>query len=299
MQSSQVTRQAPAHPETWFKPATPIIRDLQGLPTVLARAGALEVRLATTKKEIRKAQRLRYKIFYEQGGAMPDPANALSRRDKCPFDTFCDHLLVVDAAYPDGLGGTRSKVVGTYRLLRSDVAARHGGFYSATAFVIEPLLQRHRDKRFLELGRSCVHASYRSKRVIDLLWQGIGLYAAHHGTDVLIGCSSLTGTVAESLAAPLSFAFHFAAAETAWQVRPVPHRAARMDWLDKAGLDQRQGLALLPPLMKAYVRCGGTFASEAAVDIEFGTTDLFTVLPLATANPRYMAHFGAALGKAA
>ena len=267
----------------------PAIRDLMGLPRVLARAGALEARLATTRREIRQAQRLRYEVFFEQGAAVADRASSWLRRDKCAFDRTCDHLIVVDttrALRDEGI------VVGTYRLLRDDVASRHTGFYSATAFDLAPLLRRHRYKRFLELGRSCVHPAYRSRRVIDLLWQGIGLYAGHHGTDVLIGCSSLDGTEAESLAMPLGFAFHHAAAAACWQVEPVAWRATRMDWIEKTAVDARRGLATLPPLMKAYVRAGGAFASSAAVDRQFGTTDLFTVLPLAEANPRYLAHFG-------
>lgn len=271
-----------------------------GAPSaVLARAGPLELKLATTEKEVRKAQRLRYVVFYEEGGAIPDLAIAATRRDTCPFDASCDHLLVVDTAFPDGAGGLRRKVVGTYRLMRGDVAASRGGFYSATAFDVAPLLRRHRGTRFLELGRSCVHAEYRSKRAIELLWQGIGLYAARHAIDVLIGCSSLPGTDAEALAAPLSYAFHYAAAAEAWQVEPVAHRAARMDWLGRDAIDPRRSLALLPPLVKAYMRVGGTFASRAAVDHQFGTTDLFTVLPIAAANPRYIAHFAPMFATAA
>ena len=58
-----------------------VIRDLHGLPASLARQGALELRLATTKNEIRKAQRLRYKVFFEEGGAAPDRTARLVRRD--------------------------------------------------------------------------------------------------------------------------------------------------------------------------------------------------------------------------
>lgn len=267
------------------------IRDLKGLPSVLGRSGALELRLATTKREIRKLQRLRFKIFYEQGSATAPAADTACRRDRCPFDRICDHLLVVDTAAPDGAGGLKRKVVGTYRLLRSDMIGRQG-FYSGTEFDLAPLLSRHRDKHFLELGRSCVHPAYRSKRAIDLLWHGIGIYAAHHGIDVLIGCSSLPGTALDALAVPLSYAFHYAAAPPAWQVRAVASRAARMDRLDKACIDPRRAMAGLPPLIKAYVRTGGTFASQAVVDHRFGTTDLFTVLPLVHANARYLAHFG-------
>ena len=273
-----------------------IIRDLQGLPAVLAWAGPLELRLATTRKEIRKAQRLRYKVFYEEGGATPSPEQARGRRDVCPCDAIADHLLVIDSLYPARWGGTRRKVVGTYRLIRGDMSAGGGpAFYSASEFAIAPLLARHPEKRFLELGRSCVHADYRNKRVIDLLWRGIGSYAAHHGINVLIGCASLPGTDPDRLAAPLGFAFHHAAAPPDWQVEPVAGRAIRMDRLPKDAIDARRTMASLPPLVKAYVRAGSLFASQAVVDDQFGTTDLFTMLQLNSAEPRYLAHFGTGL----
>lgn len=274
----------------WFR-MPQLVRDLKGLPPVLARAGSLELRLATTKKDIRKAQRLRYRVFYHDGHAVSDLAKASIQRDKCPFDRACDHLLVIDTAALGRRGRPKAKVVGTYRLLRDDMAADHFGYYSESEFELAPLLHRHRGTRFLELGRSCVHPEFRSKRVIDLLWQGIVIYAAHHGLEVLFGCSSLRGTDARSLAEPLSYAYHHAAAPSAWQVAAVPSRAVRMDWLAPDAFDARRALFTLPAVMKAYVRAGGTFASEAAVDHAFGTLDLFTLLPLAAATPRYLAQF--------
>src|SRR6476620_6268577 len=48
---------------------------------VLGRIGPLEVRLATTAKEIRRAQRLRFKVFYGEMSAVPNGACLFSRRD--------------------------------------------------------------------------------------------------------------------------------------------------------------------------------------------------------------------------
>ena len=282
--------------QPWFE-LPKAVRDLCGLPAVLGRAGSLELRLALTKKEIRRSQRLRFSVFHQEGGATADIAAALSRRDKCPFDRVCDHLFVVDTRLSDE-GELRRTVVGTTRMLRSDVASRCGGFYSATEFDLAPLLRRHDTKRFLELGRSCVHAEYRSKHVIDLLWQGIGTYAAHHDIDVLMGCSSLPGTDPERLALQLGFAYHYAAAPPVWSVAPWPHLGAAVHRLDKSEIDPRVALASLPPLMKAYVRGGASFSTGAAVDRKFGTTDLFTILPLAEARPRLLAHFGRGVARA-
>ena len=57
-----------------FFPGRKPVRDLQGLPASLGRIGSLEVRLATHKRDIRKAQKLRYKVFYEEGGALRSSA---------------------------------------------------------------------------------------------------------------------------------------------------------------------------------------------------------------------------------
>lgn len=276
----------------WRRPS-PVVRDLQGLPTVLARSGPLELRLAATERDIRRAQRLRYRVFFEDGGAVPDPADAAVRRDRCPFDEASDHLVVIDTARLDAEGRLKPKTIGTYRLMRSDMAARQSGFYTASEFDVAALLARHAGHRFLELGRSCVHPNYRSKRVIELLWRGIGLYAAHHGSDVLIGCASLAGVDVQAHAVSLSFAYHYAAAEPDWRVSPLPGRGVRMDRLPIEAIDPRAAMAALPPLVKAYIRVGSRFGQEAVIDHQFGTTDLFTLLPLASADPRYLAQFGA------
>lgn len=267
-------------------------RDLSGLPAVLGRFGPFEVRLAATAREIRKAQRLRFKVFYEEGQAVPPQRVALTRRDVCSFDKYCDHLLVIDRDKLNRLGRRKPKVVGVYRLLRREIAAGHQGFYSGTEFAIAPLLARHPGKRFLELGRSCVHPDYRSKRVIELLWRGLWIYATHHRIDVLIGCASLPGVDPQALSVPLSFLHGHALASEEWQVRPLHGRGVNMAILDGKAIDARKGLAALPPLLKAYLRAGAKFGDGAVIDAQFGTTDVFTILPLADLGERYISYYG-------
>ena len=267
-------------------------RDLAGLPRVLGRFGSFEIRLAATKKDVRKAQKLRYKVFYEEGGATAQAHVALVRRDLCPFDKFCDHLLVYDMDNRNSFGRIKPKLVGTYRLLRRAVAEQHGGFYSAGEFDIGPLLARHKEMNFLELGRSCVHAKYRCKRVIELLWRGLWIYAKHHHVDVLIGCASLPGINPLALALPLSFLHHQASAEDDWQVAPLKGRAVPMGILEAGAVDARKGIAALPPLVKAYLRVGAKFGNGAVIDKQFGTIDVFTIMQIAEIEDRYIAHFG-------
>lgn len=262
----------------------------------LLRAGSLELRLAETKQEIRKAQRLRYKVFYEEGGAVADRTAALIRRDVCRFDKVCDHLLVVDHAALDRRGRARPKIVGAYRLLRQDVAEKNFGFYSAGEYDVAPLLARHAGKRFLELGRSCVLAPYRSKRVLDLLWRGIGLYIEHYKIDAMFGCASFDGVDPARHARALGFLARYAPSRPDWRVRALSDRHVVMTNAAAEDIDRRSALAELPPLVKGYLRCGATFGDGAVIDSQFGTTDVFVVMPVADIDPRVFGRFGA--GKA-
>ncbi len=259
----------------------------------LVRLGSLELRLAETKKDVRRAQRLRYKVFYEEGGAIPDRTAAIIRRDVCRFDSVCDHLLVFDHAAVNRFGRIKPKVVGTYRLLRQEVAERHRGFYSAGEFDIAPLLARHAGKRFLELGRSCVLAPYRSKKTLELLWRGIGLYVDHHAIDVMIGCASFPGADAARHAHALAFLGHCAPTGADWRAAALPGRRADVTPVDRAAIDTRRALVELPPLVKGYLRCGARFGDGAVVDRQFNTTDVFVVMPVADIDARVLGRFGA------
>jgi L-ornithine Nalpha-acyltransferase len=275
-----------------------IVRDDGRLDPVLGRIGSLEVRLATTAKEIRRAQRLRFKVFYGEMSAAPRGAALISRRDVDAYDAICDHLLVLDHDVKrKPFRPAKPKVVGTYRLLRQDMAERHGGFYTRGEYDIAPLLKAHPNLRFLELGRSCVLKPYRNKRTVELLWHGIWTYVLHHRIDVMMGCASLEGTDPHDLAMPLSFLHHYAAAPAEWQARALAGRFTAMDLLPKEAVDPKAALRALPPLIKGYLRLGATFGTGAVIDRQFGTTDVLVVLPISAINPRYIDHFGPAANR--
>ncbi|MDQ0437445.1 putative hemolysin [Kaistia dalseonensis] len=259
-------------------------------PEPLGRIGALEVRLATTPREVKKAQKLRYKVFYEEMSAIADIQTQMSRRDRDAFDAICDHLLVIDHDTRTKSG--EAAIVGTYRLLRQDVADRYSGFYTANEFDVGPLVARHNGLRFLELGRSCVLPPYRTKRTVELLWHGIWSYVRAHRIDVMIGCASLEGTNPDALALQLSFLHHHARAPSDWSVGALPGRHVAMDRLPPEAIDMKKALHALPPLIKGYLRLGAYVGEGAVIDRQFGTTDVLIVMPVAAINERYVNHYG-------
>lgn len=278
-----------------FNPLDRIVRPPSGLPEVICESDTLEVRLARTTKDIRRAQRLRYKVFFEEMNATPNAFSRFSRRDVDSFDRICDHLLVIDRqGKRDRLGRRKPKVVGTYRLLRSDIARAHGAdFYTSSEFDIAGVLKAHPGAQILELGRSCVAREYRTRRVIDLLWAALWRYVEHHRIDLMLGCASFDGTDCNTLDEPLSFLHHFAPAPSEWRAAAHPWKYSPMNRLPRDLIDRKSAMKALPPLIKGYLRIGATFGNGAVVDREFGTVDVLVLLRVADIEPRYIQHFAA------
>lgn len=263
-----------------------------GSASALGRLGNLEVRLAASAAEVRQAQALRHEVFRKDmsaavGGCRPRP-----QLDADRFDRACDHLLVIDRG-SRGPPSSRpqTQVAGATRLLRQERARWLGGFYTAEEFDLAPLLRRHADLQFLEIGRSCVAEPYRTRRAVELLWHGVWVYALRHRVDVLIGCASLTGVDPDRLSLPLSFLHHAAAAPPEWHVRAHERLRVEMNRMPRSGIDPRTALRCLPPLIRGYLRLGAFVGDGAVVDPEFGTTDICIVLPVAAISRRYLRRF--------
>jgi putative hemolysin len=261
---------------------------------LLGRIGNLETRIARNEREIDAAQAVRYRVFIEEMGAKIAPDATRRKRDIDAWDAVCDHLLVLDCSVE---GDPEDQIVGTYRLLRHDVARNHGGFYSATEFEVESLMARHPEKRFMELGRSCVLPEYRTKRTVELLWQGCWAYALMHRVDAMFGCGSFPGIRPEEHALALSFLYHHAVARGEWAVRALPGLYREMDLMPVEAINPRKALAAMPPLIKGYLRLGAMIGEGAVVDHAFNTTDALIVLPISSISDRYRNYYGADAGR--
>jgi putative hemolysin len=272
-----------------------LTRDIK--PKVYGRVGNLEVRLARTWQEIKLAQRLRYEVFFEERSARPTYLAQFRRRDEDAYDALCDHLLLVDLdkSTPRRRGNSGTpEVVGTYRILRQEIAERGPGFYSAREYDIAPLLQsRSPDYRFMELGRSCVRERYRGKRAVELLWHGLWTYVRENRIDVMIGCASFGGVDAHAHAMALSFLHHHALAPPEWRCRAHEPLYVPMNLIPKSSLDAKAALKAMPPLIKGYLRLGAFVGDGAVIDEQFGTTDVLIILPVEEIDPRYFEHYGA------
>jgi putative hemolysin len=254
------------------------------------RLGRLEVRLAQDAREIEGAQRLRYRVFYEEMGAKPQADMAHRKIDYDGLDQYCDHLIVIDHNAP-----ADEAIIGTYRLVRREAAKRHGSFYSSSEYDISRLLAYPGE--ILEVGRSCVASAFRTRPTMQLLWRGIADYIAAYGVEILFGCASLPGTDPKALAVPLTYLYYYHLAAPYLRTTALPHRYVDMRLMDPAEVDPEKGLSqiapmnLLPPLLKGYLRLGGFVGDGAVVDEQFNTTDVCVIVKTDLIAEKYSRHY--------
>jgi putative hemolysin len=236
-----------------------------------AEARSLRVELARSREEIRAAQRLRYTIFAGEMGARLH--NRIPDLDHDRFDQYCQHLIVRDAL---------DQVVGCTRILTAQAAQRAGGFYSQTEFDLAPVLAL--PGRFMEIGRTCVHADYRNGATISALWSGLAAFIAEHRIDYLIGCASIplgeNGLEAQVLYAELARRSLVPESLRVKPHLPVP----RCDGLAPSR-------CAVPPLLKAYLRLGAQIGGEPCLDPDFQVADVFILLSTQHIERRYARHF--------
>jgi L-ornithine Nalpha-acyltransferase len=259
------------------------------------RLGTLEVRLAREEAEIKAAQLLRYRVFYEEMQAVASPEIAAAQRDFDALDDYCDHLLVLDTALPEA-----ERIVGTYRLIRRSAAKRFGKFYSSDEYDISSLINFPGE--VLELGRSCVAADYRTRSTMQLLWNGLAAYVFQHDIALMFGCASLPGCDPQVHKEALSYLYYHHLAPPGLRPKALPERYVDMrlmppesvnveEGIERVKVDPRLGGSNLPPLIKGYLRVGAYVGDGAVIDHQFNTTDVCIIVKTDLMADRYMKHF--------
>lgn len=133
-----------------------------------------QVKTASNVFELAEVFKLRQKIFFNE---IVGIKNNIFTIDYDEYDYRSDHLIIRDIK--------KSKIIATYRL-NSNIYSTD--FYSETEFNLNGFLKSPGVK--LELGRACIHKKYRSSKVLNLLWKGIGEYSKNINAQYLFGTAS-------------------------------------------------------------------------------------------------------------
>lgn len=235
-------------------------RRAESIPPGSLAVGPYTVHFARSAEVLSEVQRLRFEVFNLELGEGLD-ASYGTGRDEDEFDAHCHHLLVSHA---------RDGVVGTYRLMTTDLAARTG-FYSQSEFDFDAL-PRQLLAESVELGRACVHQAHRNGAVLAQLWCAVARYMRLNAKRYLFGCcsvASLDPAVGHRLRRQLE---RRGVVHAALHVEPLP--ALRCGSAPPEDGDDTP----LPRLFESYLSLGARVCGGPALDRAFKVLDFFMVL---------------------
>ncbi len=229
--------------------------------------GPYVLKIAETFEELTESFRLRHEVFHvEFQGSSP------GGMDFDKFDRWFDHLIII---HKDS-----QKIIGTYRL---NCTQGLKNSYTALEFDLSNIFSMQGP--YLELGRACIRKDHRKGAVISLLWRGIAEYMNMTQANILFGCSSIKVNNARNAALIYRYLINVGGVTEDALARPT--EAFKMqdfsEWISyfKNQLTDPQiaeAEALIPSLLKSYLKLGAKVAGEPAFDRDFDCIDLLTVL---------------------
>ena len=241
------------------------------------------IKIAEKKAELKKAQELRYSVFYKEKKAIPTISKKILKLDYDKVDKFADHLIVID----NNRKGIKNKIVGTYRLLRGDIAVHCGGFYTSSEFDLSKILNSYENNKILELGRSCVHQDYRNGTIMNLLWKAIAEYVKLYDIKILLGCASFYGTDVMKYTNELSYLRKNFSLSDEFSVKSLDTKMHSANTKINSNTNDLKTFVKLPPLIKGYLRIGGKVSHDCFVDYKFNTIDLCVIVTTDNIDEKY------------
>jgi len=247
---------------------------LAALPLGSVTEGVYRVRYAATPEELEEVLRLRFAVFNLELGEGLE-SSFTSGLDQDEFDPHCHHLLVEHL--PSG------RIIGTYRIQTSQMAAAARGFYTATEFDLSHL-PAHVVAGAVEVGRACIEPEHRLKPVLYLLWKGLALYMTHNDKRFLFGPCSLTSQDPWDGKRTLDYLEREGLIDHGIEVGVVS--GFECEWRGEDPQPEKAAGLKLPPLFAMYLRYAGRVCGPPVIDRRFKTIDFFVLFDLQQLSPR-------------
>ncbi len=242
------------------------------VPSLEIREGRYLVRFVRTPEELDAALRLRFEVFnLELGEGLT--SSFQTGRDLDQFDEACDHLIVSETE--------ADKVIGTYRMQTTEMAAAGSGFYTAAEFDLSRLPSDLLAEG-IELGRACIAQSHRNTQVLFLLWKGLATYVSYKRKRYLFGCCSLTSQDVNEGWRVMELL------RTQGHLHPClfvpPNPGYECEANDSTLVEAEK--VNLPRLFRTYLRYGAKVCSPPAIDRRFKTIDFLILFDIARMSER-------------
>lgn len=222
--------------------------------------GRYRARVAQSEEDLHRAQALRYRAFFGGEG-----------RDEDPFDGLCTHILIEELE-----GG---RLVCCFRILPLTRGAEINRSYSAQFYELSAL--QGFDGKMVEMGRFCILPSVNDPDILRIAWGAMTRYVDDNKVEMLFGCSSFSGTDADTYLDAFAMLKERHLAPRRWLPRvkaPSVFRFAQK--LRRRKPDVRLAMSRMPPLLRTYLMMGGWVSDHAVVDQQLNTLHVFTGLEI-------------------
>lgn len=220
--------------------------------------GPYSICFAQSEADRFAVQQLRYRIFCEELGASSSHVGVESDQ----FDLHCDHLMINHRE--------SGQVIGTYRMQTLESAIKGAGFYTNQEFCCHDIPSDVIENA-VEIGRLCIHPTFRSRKVLMLLWRGVAMYLSATDKRYLFGCTSLLSLDSDDAA-------------NAWgyfirndSIHPTIHVGVRENYCLNIRPSNSINGYKIQPLISVYLRLGAKICSDPAIDRTFKTIDFLSM----------------------
>ncbi len=224
--------------------------------------GNYRAQLTRAQKDIRAAQHLRYRAFFDSDG---------SGRDDDDFDKNCAHVLIEDRR--------SGALAGCYRLMALENGREISHSYSAQFYDLSAL--EAYPGKMIEMGRFCTVPGLRDPEILRVAWAMMTRIVDNEGFEMMFGCSSFSGVDRNAYNAAFALLKQRYQAPENWRPR------VRAPEVVHFGLDRpvqsakRQAMRDVPSLLRTYLIMGGWVSDHAVIDRDLNTMHVFTGLEVA------------------
>ena len=138
----------------------------------------------------------------------------------------------------------------------------------------------------VEMGRFCIDPQVKDPDILRVAWAAMTRYVDENTVEMLFGCSSFTGTDADTYADAFAMLKDRHLAPRRWLPRVKAPSVIRFaQKLRKRKPDVRAAMAKMPPLLRTYLLMGAWVSDHAVVDSHMNTLHVFTGLEINAIPP--------------
>ena len=242
-------------------------------------------KLADTKSEIKAAQKLRYKVFFEDRKKKKIINISSFKKDTDIYDKYCDHIIV---SYKKNKF-SKTNIIGTYRLLKQENIG-NVGFCTSEEYNLDNLIKSPKYNNLLEVSRSCIHKDHRNKNVLQSMWKEIHRYVISNKIQGLFGTASFLHTDYKKIEDELIYLQQNFIMNKEVEVTANPKMSINIDYNKKV----KPSLKLiknLPTLIKGYLKLNAKIGNGAIIDPKFKTIDIFVFVEFNKIDTKYLEKF--------